>query len=495
MSTPDRSRIRPRRMTAPLAFASAGLAFAIASSIGCVVGPGDDLASGDLTATPGGHDIDVDARTHVIVIGASHGLGTQLIQLGLDRARRYRQLYPNEQIVFFATGEDETADELRRRSIALFGAEEAVKTLDSWKQSDPYSCHYEDGCLRRDALLGQLEQLASIASIDFFTHQAPVLGPRLENDGIFGNWLKAVPNSDGTYSADHPDNALLAGLADNFTERAYVTFNGCNAGVFMAPLLSSWWHIPVAGAISSTRFEKLHADNHWYSTGSVYRGYAPEGLALAAINTVSFDEPVICPSAGCVRIVPEIVPYRGRWGRFETGIPFQKFFCNYDGGEDECRMAMALSLFAFVADHDIGFEATWSEYQDVLFDYLCPAVAVRNWPANCRSAVLAAVGQHEGPIVDEIVDAPDLAYSAFHPLYEEPNCTLHGCDLDLRCDSGNVCGATIPDADGDGRPDTNPAPTNIAREYALYRDGFALLMENMASPTEDDWARRFEDQR
>ena len=87
------------------------LALSAIVSAGCSAGgdESDDEDSGGsedaVVATINGANVDVKKTTRILLIGDSHQLEDLPLRAASTRARRYAQLYPQDQIVFFATKE------------------------------------------------------------------------------------------------------------------------------------------------------------------------------------------------------------------------------------------------------------------------------------------------------------------------------------------------------------------------------------------------------
>ena len=220
-----------------LAFAAlALLAPACSSEI-----PATESSSDDLVASFHRQGItDLTKTTHILLVGDSAELAELPLYAATTRARRYVQLYPNDQIVVFVTKDVSSA------TVAATGAtvirreglgEAALADLSR---------------LTATILVAALRRFTSIASIDFFGHSSP-----------FGALLEGAGDDRVLSPSISPELALLA---SNFAleRNPYVTLNGCNGGVEMAPKLSRLWHIPVSGALSASNFEVPMSDGRWY---------------------------------------------------------------------------------------------------------------------------------------------------------------------------------------------------------------------------------------
>ena len=206
--------------------------------------------------------IDVAKTTHILLVGDSDELGELPLYAASTRARRYAQLYPNDQIVLFVT-KDVSSSTVARTSATVVRQEpfgDAVALADLSRLTGP-------------KLVAALDRFARIASIDFFGHSSP-FGALLESSGDDRVLAPALPLN-------------MAVLKDNFARDAnpYVTFNGCNGAAHVAPELSRLWQLPVSGALTGSNFQELMSDGRWYFNDE---GFSPPGMRKAAKNDRSF---------------------------------------------------------------------------------------------------------------------------------------------------------------------------------------------------------------
>jgi len=332
-----------------------------ATFVACAASTGDgddaDVSEDDLVATFDRRgSIDVKKTSRVILVGDSDELGELPLWAATTKARRYVQLYPNDQIVLFVT------KDVRDSTVAKTGAsvvhQDANLTLSDLSR------------LSSDKLVAALHRFERIASIDFFGHSSP-----------FGALLEA--GGDGRSLGP---SASIGILKSNFARdtHPYVVFNGCNGGANVAPQLSKAWEVPVAGALTGTNFQALMSDGRWYYND---KGFYPEGLT-----------PAKCRAGDCIRMKPQDSPYRGVWADtttgFQYGLDYYKFFCDYADPDGTCAMGMATSLYAFPSTKNIDHASSDADVKDVLADFFCSGNADATWFDTCKTNLLAAAASH-----------------------------------------------------------------------------------------------------
>lgn len=380
-------------------------------------------ASDGIVATLGAAGIDPTKVTHLLVLGYSHGQGTQFAEAAMGRARRYRELYPDHQVVFF--GAVEAGAGLSDGDV-MSGL--GAKVISD----DPDEMFYDV------TLIERMKVFQSIASFDFYGHSSPwaigveATGPRLGTD----------------------TKVDLTAVRGRFLADAYATLNGCNAGRVLAPMLSEAWQIPVSGALTGSNFQALHSDGRWYSNDP---GRAPS-TEWAASNTKSFATPVKCSKGACLRLKPENAPYHGYWGNFDAGLGHYEFFCNYTNAASDCGRGMALSIIASVSVEPLSLLSSRDAFENVVLDWLCPNDATSTRFEACKAGLREAALTASG-------------YSSFQGTPME--CTDAGCGIGMTCED---------DASGSPKPGTctdhvtrSAAPMAQVREYLRYLAGYDEL--------------------
>lgn len=410
-------------------------ALALVASSGCLADPGgtsERYAASDegVVAVLGAAGIDTTRTTHLLVIGYSHGQGTQFAQAAMARAYRYRELYPDHQVVFFGAVESGGS-----RTDADVMAELGAKVISD----DPDEKFYDE------TLLLRMQAFESLASFDFYGHSSP--------------WAIGVESTGPRLATG--STVDLTAVRGSFTSDAYATLNGCNAGRELAPVLSEAWQIPVSGALTGSNFQALHTNGKWYVNDP---GRAPS-TEWASANGQSYTTSLSCSKGACLRLKPEDAPYHGYWGNFDGGLGHYQFFCNDDNGEVECARRMALSLVASVSVHPLSLSSSREEFEDVVLDWLCPNDASSARFDACKTELREAALTARG-------------YSSFRGIPLE--CTDAGCDCNM------VCEAT---SSGDPKPGTCSDDVSVAEEpmaqvgeYRRYMAGFDVLRGESPDP-------------
>jgi hypothetical protein len=403
---------------------------------GCLAQPIDDdgedtmMTEEGIIATLGTAGIDTSKTTHLIVIGYSHGQGTQFALAAMARARRYRALYPDHQIVFFGAIESGGG----RTDTQVLGGLGAKVISD-----DPDEKFYDDVLVKR------MKAFKALASFDFYGHSSPW------NLGV-----EATGTRLGTFSS-----VDLTAVRNSFTSDAYATLNGCNAGRVLAPVLSEAWQIPVSGALTGSNFQALHSDGRWYVADP---GRAPS-TAWANTNGKSFSTPVACSQGACLRLKPENAPYHGYWGDFEGGLGHYQFFCNHASAASDCGRRMAMSLVASVSVEPLSATSSREAFERVVLDWLCPNDATSVRFEACRTGLREAALSSQG-------------FSSFRgkPL----ECTDAGCVDDMTCET-DAYGSPKPGTCSDDVVSASEPMTQV-REYQRYMAGFDALQSGPAEP-------------
>lgn len=418
-------------------------------------GRNDTQYAPQAVGTQGLEAIKKDSRKRIFIVGSTHGLGALLVNVSLDRARRYQELNRYsleksivekenilpEQFVFIMTGEvaDEKYHNLQINSLKNSGKILIGEALEL--NSKDY--------LTSEGLMKILGELENVASIDFFTHHAASLGPRLEEDWLPQHWFNLIrcKNKEECVVGDG-----VAELGKIFTSDAFVNFHGCNGGIPLAPELSKLWNIPVSGALSATNFATLYSDGKFYSP---YEHQYPDNEKVVRSNQWSFEESLPCLNGSCRRMKPENTVYNGRWGSFGHGIPFMKFFCNWNNPDlERCEKAMVTSLMAFPSIAPITPSSNLDQFKANLFDFLCP---------------IDALGYHKGSMRSKCIDSLEKQEALSLFKGKEPYCDLNGCDVEIYCDRDYYCRSRYSSTS------RSPASDNTLREYMHYLSGFERL--------------------
>lgn len=376
-----------------------------------------------LVMTYNADKLNYDLPTRIIVTGAGDDLGTQFQQVARGKAFKYSEQFPNEQIVLVAALEENAGDN--------------KTTLKYWG----FNLQKENtSTFNGNSLLDELEEFHKISSIDIFSHSSAQYGIHLDSK-IHRLTL---------------NTRKIERLKGHFIKDAYVILHGCNGGFNLAPFLSNAWEIPVAGAMTSTNFQKLHSDGDFYLTEA---GLFPN-TDWASTNETSFNKPVKCISGMCLRLKPDNVPYKGFWGEYgEGGLPFYKFFCLKNSPED-CTRVMAKSLLGFIGKTQLKMNSSLNEYKKSLFDFLCPVSAKRDLRGECEANL------------ESSLSTGDTTYNPF--LRNQVECNFQSCAVEIKCERILITGIYKPGTCHLINKFEGKAST-LVREYKAYLEGFKNL--------------------
>ncbi|MGZ3797823.1 MAG: hypothetical protein ACXVB1_15740, partial [Pseudobdellovibrionaceae bacterium] len=249
-----------------------------------------------------------------------------------------------------------------------------------------------------------------------------------------------------------PNYSGLSKLKSKFTADSYALIHGCNSGWLMASQLSELWGIPVAGAFTGTRFERLHSDGHFY----VYQKDRAPNEEWAEKNL----EGRSCLAGGCFRMRPGYSPYSGSWGDFQDSplLNYYKFFCIKNSVED-CEKRMALSVLAFVSDKQVSLNHSLEEFKDQVKSFLCPVYADRKITLQCFEALEQSL-RDGSKTVSFVVNQRQLA------------CDLKSCNTHMTCTED---GCTVERINV-GIPE--PA-TTLVDDFNHYLNGFLQLQKQL----------------
>ncbi|MGZ3788804.1 MAG: hypothetical protein ACXVLQ_09790 [Bacteriovorax sp.] len=368
-------------------------------------------------------EIDFSRPTHLLVTGTGKEQETQFQEVANSKALKYSQLYPNEQIVLIAKHETQTADDNKQ----------FLQNLGFKLQKDVPSIF--DG----NALVMELLKFQRISSVDIFSHGTALYGLYLENyKRRFSLESKGIEN-----------------LRNHFLPDAYFIMHGCNAGYF-ASALSNALEIPVAAALTSTDFQRLHSNGDFYVAN---KGYFPNGL-WAKENNYSFDLRTSCQNGKCLRLKPDNHTYVGLWGEYEGGgLPFYKFFCAKNE-TSTCEKIMAKSIYSFISKVSLSERSSFEDYRKVVIDFLCPISAKRDLRGECeKNLELALINKDE-------------TYNPFRGRLL--NCNFQSCQGEFQCK--NVAVSNIPNAKSCLLLNNSKRKaTTLVREYKAYLEGYKLL--------------------
>ena len=370
---------------------------------------------------------DPNKVTHIILVGsAMREDSDQFFQSGLSRAYRYKELWPERQVVIMST-----PDVINKTDEQVFSKYniKVVKKVNARFTAPLF--------------IAEMSVFTKIASFDFYGHSSP--------------WALKIDDYFAPFDPSAHVNALSV-LKGNFLPNAYATLNGCNTGFSIAPNLSRALEIPVSGSLTSSVFERLESDGFWYKEDDKNSGQ------YVTTNKTSYSEKLSCATGACTRMKPSRYNYSSIWGHFkEGGLSFDKFFCNFENrGDGKCEKGMAMSLLGFPSVRPISLKSSVYEYKKVVFDWLCSTGKNSSYFRNCVYGI------------EDAVNRQDLIYRS-HPT-NELNCDFNSCNVKVTC---TIDTATNTPAPGSCKVVTipNPQPTNVAQEYLSLMRGFDQIRE------------------
>lgn len=370
--------------------------------------------------------LDTQKITHIIVVGSAVKEDSdQFFQSGISRAFKYKELYPDHQVVIMSSPDVfNTEDD---QVFANYNIVVIKKVLQKFTAAN---------------MLMEMMAFPQIASFDFFGHSSP--------------WAMKIGDMNAAFSPGDNYDTLVA-LRSHFIPNAYVTLNACNTGFSIAPELSAILKLPVSGALTSSMFERIESDGHWYKEDDWTPGNYVE------INKFTYNQTLPCKLGVCVRMKPARFNYNSVWGQFkEGGLSFNKFFCKFDNSDGRCERGMANSLLTFPSVMPINMNSGEDAFKAVVYDWLCSTALDGNYFTSCVNGINNAIARF------------DLVYQG-HPG-NELMCDFNSCNAKVLCDKDpfgtpklGTCHISTP---------TNPEPTNIAREMMSFLKGFEDLQQS-----------------
>ena len=374
--------------------------------------------------------------THVFVIGYAGGLSDQFFRTAVGKAQRYRELYPQHQIVVIGP------DKIDTKSRYLNSYSSYRKRL---KRLDLNLVRLNEKWLTSHRLIPILDKFQRIKSLEFFSHSAAHKGVGLDDIDSTSPLYR--------YKRFNEKTPGLTKLKDNLTEDSYIMLHGCNSGFLTAPALAKILGVPAAGSLSSTNFQEPFSDGNWYFNDS---GRYPSDLHRLSANPDSYSKSNgSCRQGLCSRLRPEQSPYTGYWGRLNAGLSHYKFFCGQKKAGSRCKRAMAKAFMAQIGILPLDTTSTVEAFKSALREFLCPDASRPEAQKNCQSALRRAE-------MDSRVTAHGMRRG------KVLNCSFEKCDLKLRCGEESGSCKILSAA-------KNPRPQTMVREYLAYIEGFQLL--------------------
>lgn len=371
-----------------------------------------------------GTEFDPEKITHIIVVGSAMKEDSdQFFQSGLSRAYRYKELWPDHQVVIMSSPD-------------VVGVEDQV----IFKRYKIPVIKQVNRKFTADLLLGELGAFSQIASLDFYGHSSP--------------WAMKIGKSNAGFDSTSHTETLMA-LRKNFLPDAYITLNACNTGFYLAPALSKALALPVSGSLTSSLFERIESDGFWYKEED------QRDRKKTTVNEYSYDKSVSCAHGVCTRMRSARSNYSSYWGTFrEGGLSFDKFFCNFENNDGSCERGMAMSLLSFPSIAPITQDSSRSEFKNVVFDWLCSTGKTKSYFRRCVNGI------------EDAVYRGDLEYQS-HPT-NELACDFKSCYTEVLCKYGTFDKQPI-EGSCTLKTNQNPRPTNVATEFVSLMKGYDMI--------------------
>jgi hypothetical protein len=368
----------------------------------------------------GNVEVRENSKVDVYVIGYGKELGTQFLNTAVTKSRMQQQAFPDRaQLFMWALEKNEKWDADTVRKIP------GAKVLATSKNE-----------LSQALIVAQLKNLKKISSLHLVGHSSATAGFGMQPGKRFVE-----------------DRKELSPLKKNFTDDAYVFLHGCNNGFISAPVLSSILEVPVIGSLTSTDFQQLHRDGTWYWNNP---GQFPAG-GWSPVNTQSFTSDRSCSSFACHRLKPNNHPYVGSWGKYETGLPFYKAFCNFNtttrSGKAACDQGLRQTMKTWPSVLNLQINKNTADFKKALKDFLCPTLNGRDTDKVCH----------------EVLDHFDRTGSVLNKKFffgTQTPCTMNGCQVERFIVNTQSFGKVpaFRSADAGNR--------TLVNEYKLYLDLF-----------------------
>ena len=367
--------------------------------------------------------IDYNKPTRLLIAAKGGDVSTQFQEVASAKALKYSQLYPDQQIVLLSANEKEVEEKNFLLNLGFSFQRENKSTFNG------------------STFLDEAIRFNQIASIDIFSHSSAQYGIHLD-----GFAHRLTLNTKG-----------IEKLKGHFIKDAYAFLHGCNGGFNLAPFLSQAWEIPVAGAMTSSNFQKLHSDGQFYLSEE---GFYPNS-DWAKSNSQSFNQSVSCKGGNCIRLKPDNNPYTGMWGEYgDGGLSFYKFFC-IKNSNNECTRIMAKSLLSFIGVVNLKSNSNLTEFKKSLFDFLCPISAKRDLRNECIAKL------------EEALITGDETYNPFS--HDQIECDFKSCKVEIQCKKAIPLTGIIKPGSCKLINKYEGKSTTLVREFKAYLEGFKKL--------------------
>ncbi|UOF01077.1 hypothetical protein [Bdellovibrio reynosensis] len=273
--------------------------------------------------------------TDVFVAGFGSDQGTQFLHSAIIGAKVSRDRFPGRQRVIISAVSEDFHMEKAALAKAGFGFRKA-----------------DDDDLTAERLVLAIQYLSSpVSSLHFFGHANTYNGFRLQSK------MKRLKHDD-------PEFAQLGAF---LAPTAFVVFNSCNSGWFLAITGAKLWNRPVFGSLGSSDFQEPMTDGKWYFHDV---GYYPENLTRIGTTTLFTRSSEECTTKKCLRLKPANIPYRDDFGQFDKGLGFYKVFSTQEALIPQALIHYTLLLPSI---KQLSLQSSRAEFTEAVVDWMCPS--------------------------------------------------------------------------------------------------------------------------
>lgn len=305
------------------------------------------ISSAAVIATYSKNSWSTTTSTRVIVVSK----GLMFASVGYQQAQVFKDLYPEEQILFITNKPTTTVySNVKQTQLKKIGFKLGEDNADP---------------LTNKKLISVLSHYTSrIQSLDIISHNGVVLGP----------WLE-----DGNTRLDFNNKSLMTSIKPLFDSKAWARVQGCNSGWNVAPTLSKYWGIPVMGSFTSTSFYTLNKNG-------AYELYSEDKVNAAAVDQWSFQKSENCPEGACLTLRPESAPYHYQVHKSKDAawLSFFKPVCDASISDQACQRALAESLITTTGSEKRAEAQNNKEiFKNIVFKTICEAHSTKSSQVKC----------------------------------------------------------------------------------------------------------------
>ncbi len=289
--------------------------------------------------------------TDVYVAGFGDNQGNQFLKTAVLAAQVSRDRFPQRQRVVISA----LNGSLRAESAILTGAGLTIRKAD-------------DEDLTGKSMLRAFDFVGSnFSSLHFYGHANTYNGFRLQS------------RSD---RLSHDDKEF-AKIGAYLGRTAFVVFNSCNSGWFMATTGAQMWRRPVFGSLTGSNFQEPMSDGKWYFHDA---GQYPSNLTRVGPTTQITRESLACTSGKCLRLKPGNRPYHDSFGDFESGLGFYRAFVSQEAAG---LLPQALVHYTLLnpGATPLSLQSSRADFVSALIDWMCPTDKSGDRQSACAQAI------------------------------------------------------------------------------------------------------------